>query len=88
MPRQGEGVFRRGAKCPVQDVRKRVEGDDAKRLIETERLWTQYRDSNCEAERALYGMGTGAHPAYLACLESMTRARTKELRVTYTVRLK
>jgi uncharacterized protein YecT (DUF1311 family) len=71
-----------------QDIRKRLEGDDAKRLIETERLWIQYRDSNCEAERALYGSGTGRQPAYLACLESMIRARTKELRVTYTVRLK
>lgn len=71
-----------------QDIRKRLEGDDAKRLVETERLWIQYRDSNCEAERALYEPGTAAEPAYLACLEDMTRARTKELRITYTVRLK
>jgi uncharacterized protein YecT (DUF1311 family) len=71
-----------------QDIRKRLEGDDAKRLTETERLWIQYRDANCEAERALYEPGTAAQPAYLACVEAMTRARTKELRVTYTVRLK
>jgi uncharacterized protein YecT (DUF1311 family) len=71
-----------------QEIRKRLEGDDAKRLVETERLWIQYRDANCEAERALYEPGTAAQPAYLACIEAMTRARTKELRITYTVRLK
>jgi len=71
-----------------QELKKRLEGDDLKRLIATERLWVQYRDANCEAERELYAPGTGAGPAYLACLETMTRTRTKELRVTYTVRLK
>jgi uncharacterized protein YecT (DUF1311 family) len=71
-----------------QDIRKRLEGDDVRRLVETQRLWIQYRDANCEAERALYGLGTGAQPAYLGCLEAMTRARTKELRITYTVRFK
>ena len=71
-----------------QDVRKRLDEHDANRLIATEKLWIQYRDANCEAERALYGLGTGAGPAYLACLEAMTRERTKELRITYTVTLK
>lgn len=73
-----------------REVQKRLEGegDDLKRLVATEKLWIQYRDGNCEAERALYGQGTGAWPAYLACLEAMTRARTTELRVTYRVRLK
>jgi uncharacterized protein YecT (DUF1311 family) len=71
-----------------QEIRRRLEGDDAKRLIETEKLWMRYRDANCEAERALYGLGTGAYPAYLGCIEAMTRERTKELRITYTVRLK
>jgi hypothetical protein len=28
------------------------------------------------------------NPVYLACLEAMTRARTRELEVTYTVKLK
>ncbi len=71
-----------------QGIRKRLERDDAKRLLETERLWIQYRDATCDAERALYGLGTGAGSAYLACLEAMTRERTKELRVTYRVKLK
>ena len=71
-----------------QKVRKNLEGDDAKKLVETQRIWIKYRDANCSAERALYDGGTGAFPAYLACMEAMTRARTKELQVTYTVRLK
>jgi uncharacterized protein YecT (DUF1311 family) len=71
-----------------QEIRKRLEGDDANRLIATEKLWIQYRDANCEAERALYGLGTGAWPAYLGCIEAMTRERTTELRITYRVKLK
>jgi len=71
-----------------QEIRKRLEGDDAKRLVGTEGLWIRYRDANCDAERGLYGIGTGAGPAYLACLEAMTRERAKELRITYTVILK
>src|SRR5258708_1328420 len=58
------------------------------RVSSDEKLRIQYRDANCEAERALYVPGTGAGPAHLACLEAMTRERTKELRITYTVRLK
>jgi uncharacterized protein YecT (DUF1311 family) len=57
--------------------------EDTERLRTAERLWLQYRDANCDAERGLYDVGTGASPAYLACVESMTRARTKELKVMY-----
>ncbi len=71
-----------------QSLRKRLEGEDADRLLETQRIWIKYRDANCSAERALYGGGTATHLAYLACIEAMTRARTKELQITYAVRLK
>lgn len=70
------------------DVRKRLEDDERKQLVAAQRLWISYRDANCAAERDLYGTGTGRGPAYLACLEAMTRERTKELHVTYRVRLK
>ena len=53
-----------------------------------QRLWIQYRDATCSAERDLYEGGTAAAPAYLAWLEAMTRARTKELVITYAVKLK
>jgi uncharacterized protein YecT (DUF1311 family) len=61
---------------------------DGQRLVATQRLWIQYRDANCTAERDLYAGGTAASPADLACLESMTRARSKELAVMYGVKLK
>jgi uncharacterized protein YecT (DUF1311 family) len=70
------------------NIREKLLASDAERLTATERLWVEYRNANCEAERSLYEGGTGASPAYLACLEALTRARTMDLRVTYAVRLK
>jgi uncharacterized protein YecT (DUF1311 family) len=71
-----------------KEVRSRLEGADLENLIKTQRLWIQYRDANCSAERDLYEGGTAKYAVYFACLESMTRARTRELQVTYIVRLK
>lgn len=69
-------------------LRQRLEGGDADRLVETQRTWVKYRNENCLAERELYVGGTAATPAYLACSEETTRDRTRELQVTYAVRLK
>src|SRR5215813_6693235 len=66
-----------------QDLKKRLDSSDSHRLTETQRLWIRFRDANCSAERALYDGGTGAAPAYLGCIEAMTRERTKELQITY-----
>ena len=71
-----------------KEVRGRLDGTELKQLVATQRLWIQYRDANCTAERELYGGGTGGPPTFLACIEAMTRARTKALAVTYAVRLK
>lgn len=71
-----------------RNLRGRLDPADVQRLIAAQRLWIQYRDANCAAERDLYDGGTAASPAYLACLEAMTRARTRELAVTYAVKLK
>jgi uncharacterized protein YecT (DUF1311 family) len=71
-----------------KNLRDKLDSSDAEHLMATERLWIQYRDANCSAERELYGGGTASFPAYLACIEAMTRARTKELEVTYAVKLK
>ncbi len=69
-------------------LRERLDASDAKRLTVAQRLWIQYRDANCSAERKLYEGGTASSPVYLSCLEAMTRTRTKELEVTYAVKLK
>jgi uncharacterized protein YecT (DUF1311 family) len=37
-------------------------------VVNAQRLWLRYRDASCTAERSLYGNGTAAGPAYLACL--------------------
>jgi uncharacterized protein YecT (DUF1311 family) len=71
-----------------KEIRGRLGGTDAESLTKTQRLWIQYRDANCSAERDLYEGGTAKYPVYFACLESMTRARTRELQITYAVRLK
>jgi uncharacterized protein YecT (DUF1311 family) len=69
-------------------LREKLNAADRQRLVAAQRLWIQYRDANCAAERDLYEGGTAAPPAYLACLEAMTRARKKELAVIYVVKLK
>ena len=71
-----------------KEILNKLDQDEAKHLTAAQNLWVRYRDANCEAERELYGLGTGRQPAYLACLETMTRERTEELRVTYALRLK
>jgi uncharacterized protein YecT (DUF1311 family) len=69
-------------------IKKRLDSDEVAQLARAQDRWLKYRDANCSAERSLYGAGTFAPPAYLACGETMTRQRTAELKVTYTVRLK
>lgn len=71
-----------------KQVRSQLHSEDAERLTKTQRLWIQYRDANCSAERDLYDGGTAKYPAYYACLESMSRARMRELQVTYAIALK
>jgi uncharacterized protein YecT (DUF1311 family) len=56
---------------------------DVGRLRDAERLWLQYREANCAAERDLFGGGSGGPPAYLSCMEAMTGERTEELQTMY-----
>lgn len=66
----------------------KLDGGDVDRLAKAQRLWTEYREANCSAERALYQGGSAAPVVYVACMDGMTRARTNELQQTYAVRLK
>lgn len=75
-------------KSLYRKIESRLEPAEIKQLNEAQELWLKYREANCSAERSLYDPGTAAPPAYLACVEAMTRERTKELRITYAVRLK
>jgi uncharacterized protein YecT (DUF1311 family) len=60
-----------------------LQAEDQQNLRAAQRLWLQFRDATCRAERSLYGQGTGATPAYLACLEEVTSQRTADLQTTY-----
>jgi len=69
-------------------IEKHLDEGERSQLAQSQDLWLQYRDANCSAKKTLYGSGTGAQPVYLACMEAMTRQRTKDLKTTYEVRLK
>jgi len=52
---------------------KALDPEDQQRLRDAQRLWVQYRDATCTAEKALYGSGTGGPTTYNACMEAFTR---------------
>ncbi len=60
-----------------------VDGDELLKLKAAQRLWIQFRDANCSAERELYRGGSAAPMVDYACLEAMTRNRTTELKTMY-----
>jgi len=64
-------------------IRKVLGSDNLRKLEDAERLWIQYRDATCMAERDLYGNGTGAYSAHAACLEAEMRFRINDLNATY-----
>ena len=68
-------------------IRTKLAADEFAQLLSAERLWLQYREANCNAERDLYSGGTAAPVAYLACMEEDTRLRAKELKTMYGWRL-
>jgi uncharacterized protein YecT (DUF1311 family) len=68
-------------------VRKVLGADEQEKLQSVQRLWMQFRDSNCTAERDLYGRGTAAPMVYAACIEADTRQRSAELNTIYGWRL-
>jgi uncharacterized protein YecT (DUF1311 family) len=71
-----------------EKVLRKLDDDDAERLAKVQRVWTEYREANCSAERGLCQGGSVAPVVYAACMEAMTRARTKEMQQTYAVKLK
>ena len=56
-------------------------------LRNAERLWVQFRDATCAAERGLYDGGTAAGVAFVACIEEETRLREIDLLTVYQWRL-
>ena len=56
----------------------RISPSDRAALVEAQRAWLSYRDSNCKAERQLHG-GSIAPTVEAFCLQDITEARSKEL---------
>lgn len=68
-------------------IKQVVEPNELSALNRAEHLWVRYRDATCNAERELYGRGTGGSPTYLACLAAETDARQQSLLRSYGWRL-
>ena len=66
-----------------RQIRQALTPDQQQELLATERLWLQFRDATCRAESDLYKGGDAESPAYSACLEEETRARTADLKTIY-----
>ena len=50
-----------------------------KQLVEAQRNWIKYRDTDCSAKYTLYEQGTIRGIVHLSCLKAKTEQRTKEL---------
>ncbi len=68
-------------------IMKVLDAGERQQLQKSERLWIAYREAACLAERGLFEGGTGANPAYLACVDAETRHHLSDLQVTYRLRL-
>jgi uncharacterized protein YecT (DUF1311 family) len=68
-------------------VRQVLSSTEQGQLQAAQRLWIQFRDANCAAERDLYRGGSAGPMVYEACLGADTRQRTAELNVMYGWRL-
>ncbi len=51
-----------------EEVKEKLEPNEVQQLVKTQELWSTYREANCSAERALYGIGTANTPAYLGAM--------------------
>lgn len=68
-------------------IRTALSPTDQSKLQAAQRLWVQFRDANCAAERELYDGGSAAPMVFQACLGADTRQRIAELNVMYGWRL-
>jgi uncharacterized protein YecT (DUF1311 family) len=68
-------------------IRRVLEPSEMESLRSAQRLWLQFRDANCAAEKALYNGGTAVTPVFNACMEAMTRRRNAELNAMYGWRI-
>jgi uncharacterized protein YecT (DUF1311 family) len=56
---------------------------DVENLRDTEQKWGAYRDVVCNAERGLWGKGSGASGAWSACMIRVAKQRIADLKNAY-----
>jgi len=56
---------------------------DVNNLRDSEQKWTAYRNASCNAERGLWGKGSGAPNTWSACMIRVTKQRIADLRKAY-----
>jgi uncharacterized protein YecT (DUF1311 family) len=61
----------------------RYSPQDVDNLKDTEQKWTAYRDTSSNAERGLWGKGSGASGAWSACMIRITKQRIADLKNAY-----
>jgi|SRR5690348_7360696 uncharacterized protein YecT (DUF1311 family) len=68
-------------------IREVLSPGEQRDLQSAQRLWLKFRDTNCSAERNLYGGGSAGPTVQAACIEADARQRTNDLKVMYGWRL-
>lgn len=69
-------------------IRPAVDEDERPLLDRAQGAWVEYRRLSCEAVHAMYNGGTAGPVAELACLESQTRDRLRQLHEIYDWRIR
>ena len=59
---------------------KKIDPQEKQALVATEKAWIAYRDLQCKFECMSYGRGSMYSMQYSACMTSMTKKRTSELK--------
>lgn len=66
-----------------ENLQKYYTNNDLVNLNSTQKIWLSYRNSNCEAEKDLYGLGTDSVQANFNCKIALTEERIKEIHRIY-----
>jgi uncharacterized protein YecT (DUF1311 family) len=63
-----------------QQIKSRLNNFQQKKsLVETQRIWIKFRDSQCAFEKSFYSGGSIAPTIYYSCLSELTEQRNKQL---------
>jgi uncharacterized protein YecT (DUF1311 family) len=69
-----------------QATLKKLKPEDAARHRKAQRAWLAYRDAHCDAQYHLFAGGSIAAVSLTQCRATLTAARAKEIKDSYTPR--